>query len=740
MKNIKFSLLAFFAALLLLPACTNSISDDPDKDGFRSMRIPAGFTFSTTNDVTINVERGALTGDVIATILSAHPADNGRILQRAAILDGNSRSFTLSVPSHMSSVWVATKSPGELTTFQKLEIGTSGTYTVTAGAETQQRGLGNAGLTSVPNGCDAGCDRVLTGAIASDEPWSTTLIVDSNQIVCMAEGSTFSGNVRFVGGGTDAELRVCGELNVTAVESWGGSRPNFEIGTTGVLSSNNFGIWDANSRFDNFGTVNMTQATLGFSYLINNYGTFNAVNLEINNGGTINNDGFLTVSGNLSNNGSNLTNTGFISVDDTFSNNSAATTTNSCSFEVGQNFQQNAQFVNNDFLNINGPFVLNSGSGIFNELGPGALVVAQSFTANSPLAGPASAYARLNIANNATVNSGGNIQNLIDLCVESGNGITNFGTIANSVTFCDAFIPVSSCNPGAGTASVVDADGDGVPDDEDAYPDDPLRAFNNFFPAANTYATMAFEDLWPGLGDYDMNDLVIDYNLNEVTNAANQVKDMIFNIRVRATGASVSSGLGVMLPVPPSAVQSVTGQQLGSGIVSLNPNGTEAGQTNAVIILADDATRVLGRYQNTVNPNRHVPYHEFTVTITFENAVERSVLGTAPFNVFSFRVLERGREIHLPGMPPTDLAATELFGTVDDNTNPATGNYYKSRENLNWAIHVSQSIPYPLEGVDLTAAFLNFRNWAESGGTSQQDWYLDLAGNRVPSLLYIIND
>ncbi|MCH8486185.1 MAG: LruC domain-containing protein [Candidatus Cyclonatronum sp.] len=738
MKVFKIYLIVFIA-LLLGTACSHSISDpkDSDKDGFRSMRIPAGFTFNTTNEITINVERGGIQGDIIATILSAHPADNGRILQRAAINNGNSRQFTMSIPAHLNSVWVATKSPGELTTFQKLEIGRGGTFTVAAGAETQQRGIGDAGLASVPNGCDAGCDQILTGNISG-----SPLEILGNDVICLAEGATFNGSLRFQGGNASStgEFRVCGEATITQLESWGASRPNFEIGTTGVLSSGNFAINNVQSKFDNFGTVNFSQNTLGFSYTINNYGVLNAVNLNLNSGAVLNNEGTLTVSSSMNNNSGTITNNGFFSVANTFSNNSTALTTNSCSFEVGQNFQQNAQFVNNDFLNINGPFVLNSGSGIFNEMGPGALVVAQYFTANSPLAGPSSAYARLNIANSATVNSGGNIQNLIDLCVESGNGITNFGTIASSVTFCDAFIPESSCNPGAGTAGVVDSDGDGVPDDEDAYPDDPLRAFNNYFPAANTYATVAFEDLWPGLGDYDMNDLVIDYKLNEVTNAANEVKDMIFDIRVRATGASVSSGVGVMLPVPPSAVQSVTGQEIGSGIVTLNPNGTEAGQSNAVIIFADDATRTLGRYQNTVNPDRHVPYHEFTVTITFENAVDRSVLGTSPFNIFSFRVLERGREVHLPGMPPTDLADAELFGTNDDNTNVAAGRFYKSHENLNWAIHVSESIPYPLEGVDLTNAYLNFRNWAESGGESSIDWYLDLIGNREESLLYIRNE
>lgn len=738
MKSYITIVAALLTMVVLMVGCSSNPADVQDpQEGFKGMRIPDGFTFNTTNEVVINVERGSNIGSIVATVLSAHPADNGRMMSRAAITDANSRQFRLSVPAHVNSVWVATKSPGDLTRFQKVEITPGGTFTVVAGAETQQRGVGDAGLMNEPSGCEIGCDRILTGSISADE--GNVLVLTTNETVCMAEGSSFNGGVRFRDGGTEAEFRVCGELTLTTIEAWGGSRPNFEIGTNGTLTSSNFAINNSQSVVNNFGTVSLTQNSVDMSYTFNNFGTLTANTVSLNSG-TINNEGTFTASNNLNNNSGTINNNGFLTVGNTFANNSAASTVNSCSFEVGQNFQQNAEFINNDFLSISGPYVLNSGGGNFNVFGPGALVVAESFTANTLLNGPTNAYARLNIANMATINGNGNLTNNLDLCVESGNGITNFGTIGAAVTFCDAFIPATSCNPGAGTAGVVDSDGDGVPDDDDAYPDDPLRAFNNFFPSANTFATMAFEDLWPALGDYDMNDLVIDYNLNKVTNADDEVKDMVFNIRIRATGASVSSGVGVMLPVPPSAVQSVTGQNLGSGIVTVNPNGTEAGQSNAVIIFADDATRNLGRFQNTVNPNRHVPYDEFTVTITFGDAVDRSILGTAPFNIFAFRVQDRGREVHLPGMPATDLADPSLFGTADDTTNPATGRFFKTATNLNWAIHVPISIPYPLEGQDMTLAFPNFVNWAESGGTLNTDWYTDAPENRVSGKLYIHNN
>ena len=54
----------------------------------------------------------------------------------------------------------------------------------------------------------------------------------------------------------------------------------------------------------------------------------------------------------------------------------------------------------------------------------------------------------------------------------------------------------------------ADCDNDGVSDVYDDYPCDASKAYNRYFPSENEYGTLAFEDLWPHTGDYDMNDLV----------------------------------------------------------------------------------------------------------------------------------------------------------------------------------------------------------------------------------------
>ena len=106
------------------------------------------------------------------------------------------------------------------------------------------------------------------------------------------------------------------------------------------------------------------------------------------------------------------------------------------------------------------------------------------------------------------------------------------------VTFDVDYIP--TCN---------DSDGDGVTDDWDDYPDDPDRAFNQYTPAEGQYGTFMWEDLWPEKGDYDMNDLVMDYNVIEVFNADWEIVDVVNNFYLRAAGAGyLNNGFAIQYP------------------------------------------------------------------------------------------------------------------------------------------------------------------------------------------------
>ncbi len=304
----------------------------------------------------------------------------------------------------------------------------------------------------------------------------------------------------------------------------------------------------------------------------------------------------------------------------------------------------------------------------------------------------------------------------------------------NDVVFTTIATPVTNIS-NTGVAAVdpgTDSDGDGVPDALDAYPNDPTKAYNNYYPSATGYAQIAFEDNWPLKGDYDMNDLVVNYRYNFVSNAQNQIVTMEGDFSVAAAGASYKNGLGIQLPVSPSMVKSVTGQKAISSYITLASNGVEAGQGKAVIIPFDNYNALINNpdnsfYINTQMSKPKVTSSTETVLVTFTTPVDPTVLTVSALNPFLISNLRRGYEVHLPNYAATDLANKSLFGTGNDGSVPSSGITYVSTDNWPFALNTSSTFSYPVEGVNISQAYLHFLDWAGSGGNSFLDWYTNTA-------------
>lgn len=310
----------------------------------------------------------------------------------------------------------------------------------------------------------------------------------------------------------------------------------------------------------------------------------------------------------------------------------------------------------------------------------------------------------------------------------------------DGVYFAD---PANGCLP---QSVIQDADGDGVADNDDAYPNDNTRAYNNFYPASG-FGTLMFEDLWPATGDYDFNDVVVDYRYNRVTNAQNNIVEIKYTFVARATGASFKNGFAFQLDNIPSArITGVTGTKThGAPWISNASNGTDNGQTNANIIVFDDMYKVLtftgGEGINVLLSQQHAPEDTMNVTVTFNttesNATALSALTHANFNPYIIVNQVRGHEVHLPNKSPSAKADNALFNTQQDATNLGLNRSYVTANNLPWGLDVAQSIPHTLSKIDFINAYLKFALWAQSNGTTNTDWYLNNTGNRDNTKLYI---
>jgi len=286
-----------------------------------------------------------------------------------------------------------------------------------------------------------------------------------------------------------------------------------------------------------------------------------------------------------------------------------------------------------------------------------------------------------------------------------------------------------------------DTDGDEVPNNFDDYPDDPTKAFNNYFFNKGSFGTLAFEDLWPYRGDYDFNDAVIDYNFNQITNGTNKVVELKATFILRAHGAFYHNGFGFELPISADKIESVSGQVVTNDYILLQSNGTEQDQTNATIIVWDDSYNILPPQGSSIGANTtpEVPFivpDTLEVTVTLKEAVPLNEMGIPPYNPFIIINKDRGLEVHLPDLPPTSLANQALLGTGHDNSIPSSGRYYKTINNLPWAINIIERFEYPIEKAEILDVYLKFGEWAESGGELFNDWYKDSEGYRNEEKVY----
>ncbi len=299
--------------------------------------------------------------------------------------------------------------------------------------------------------------------------------------------------------------------------------------------------------------------------------------------------------------------------------------------------------------------------------------------------------------------------------------------------------PINSCLP---NSFIQDADSDGVADGDDSYPNDATRAYNNYYPAAG-FGTLMYEDLWPATGDYDFNDLVIDYRYNLVTNASNKVVEMRGQFVTRAIGASFHNGFAFQLDnLAAAKVTGVVGAQYhGASWLNNGANGVENGQTNVNVIVFDDAQKVLpspgGSGSNTIPANPRVAPDTTSLVVTFTNESGQMVsVSDVSFNPYIIIDQVRGKELHLPNYVPSAKANTAFFGQMQDNTIPSSGKYYKTADNLPWALNVTSSIPYTHTTNDFVTAYLKFAEWAQSNGALFTDWYQNNSGYRNTEKLF----
>jgi LruC domain-containing protein len=298
--------------------------------------------------------------------------------------------------------------------------------------------------------------------------------------------------------------------------------------------------------------------------------------------------------------------------------------------------------------------------------------------------------------------------------------------------------------------------------------------YDTTYPGTDAYSTLAFEDNWPMQGDYDLNDLVLSYQVythgyttvireNDKDKTLYWAETVQIYVMIQGRGASYHSGFGFQLGGTDPTNVYLTGDLKATLSINggtANPIQPETNNASAdlVWILFNDATPYAP--VNTLPAGNTFSYFntesavtgtttpgtgaEFILTWNFIVPVDLSTMMAPPYNPFIFRTGERGREVHLPGFQPTDLANTSLMGggatpniSVDDNTDPLENAQekhipaYVTKANaargvvagLPWAVNIGTLWNHPREKQSISAVYPHILQWISSGGVDYKDWY-----------------
>ncbi|TQF71945.1 LruC domain-containing protein [Pseudoalteromonas luteoviolacea] len=271
-----------------------------------------------------------------------------------------------------------------------------------------------------------------------------------------------------------------------------------------------------------------------------------------------------------------------------------------------------------------------------------------------------------------------------------------------------------------------DSDADGIADEQDEFPNNYRRSHSQYFPSATGVSTLAYEDNWPQRGDYDMNDLVVKQRIQTTFDANNLVSGFIVHGWITARGAAYENGYGLrLMGSTPDLIESATITIDGQNF----EKSAEEFQSNAVLQLWS-STQVFTQtgqsgqcsHFNTVKTCTYFEPVPFTLDVTF--AESQPSLSITDMDFFIFRTADRTIEVHMADYPPTDLFDQTRFGKVDDTSDAAANRYFRTADNLPWALMVSEEWHYPREYIDVLWAYPDYEAWVESSGEQAQNWYL----------------
>ena len=228
-----------------------------------------------------------------------------------------------------------------------------------------------------------------------------------------------------------------------------------------------------------------------------------------------------------------------------------------------------------------------------------------------------------------------------------------------------------------------------------------------------TYGVYAFEDRWPSAGDYDMNDVVVEYK-HEMFFKSGNVNKQIFYLTTYQNYVDLKSGLALKLAKKITPSKIVTKKMAPGSTTATTASYTVDGD---YYYMTEDITAELGT--------------TYIFELQYNSAIGMSNL--AAVQPFIYRKEADGKqwELHIPYEAPSPKMNTSYFGTESDCS---SGSRYFVREgDYPFAFYLENGkaeyfknniLKRENENIHIDYFFPEFLQWSKTKGAKNQDWYL----------------
>ena len=212
-------------------------------------------------------------------------------------------------------------------------------------------------------------------------------------------------------------------------------------------------------------------------------------------------------------------------------------------------------------------------------------------------------------------------------------------------------------------------------------------------------STLAYEDIWPSGGDYDMNDVVVELTNSITFNQNNLIKRIETSVKAAHCGATLGNAFGIVV------------------------NGTvgDVVEEESNIFIKEESNQFI--FFSTIMESVGETY---TLVRTFgDNGIAKLTYDDTynPFIVISYTPgMKSRKEVHLPKTQPTSWIDQSLLGQGRDMYFMDIEGKYPFAIELfdvkNWEVVTEKS------RIGSDGEYPGFNKWVESFGETNADWYL----------------